>query len=65
MLKDGTLEGKIVDRYKDWGQDFGTDILTGVHNLETLAEMVEDKKIEPEPKSGQQELYENIINKFV
>ena len=65
MLEEGTLEGKIEDRYNGWGQDFGTDILTGVHNLETLAEMVEDKKIEPEPKSGQQELYENIINKYV
>ena len=65
MLEDGTLEGKIEDRYQGWSKELGTDILSGVHNLETLAQMVEDKQLEPEPKSGQQELYENIINRFV
>ena len=65
MLEDGTLEGKIEDRYKGWSQALGSDILSGVHNLETLAQIVEDKAIEPEPKSGQQELYENIVNRFV
>ena len=65
MLEDGALEDMISARYQGWGEALGQDILSGAHNLESLAQHVEDNHLEPQPRSGQQELYEAIINRYV
>lgn len=65
MIEDGTYPAMVEARYQKWADPLGQDILAAGHNLETLAELVEEKMIEPEPQSGRQELYESIINRFV
>ena len=40
-------------------------MLSGKRTLEEIAERVVKKKIEPEPKSGQQEYLENVVNRYV
>jgi xylose isomerase len=43
----------------------GKDILAGKLSLADLAAKVDADGINPQPKSGQQEYLENLINRFV
>ena len=65
MIEDGVLPSLVAERYQGWGTGLGADILGAAHSLESLAALVEDKTLEPQPQSGRQELYENIINRYV
>ena len=40
-------------------------MLSGKRTLEEIAERVEKKNINPQPRSGRQELLENIVNRYV
>ncbi|MEO8685215.1 MAG: xylose isomerase [Devosia sp.] len=65
IIDDGTYD-KVVDaRYAGWNQSMGKDILGGKLSLADLAAKVEAENINPQPKSGQQEYLENLINRFV
>ncbi|WP_075221830.1 xylose isomerase [Acuticoccus yangtzensis] len=61
MLEDGGLERARADRYAGW--DAGGDLLDG--DLAAIAARVEERGIEPEPRSGRQERLENWVNRFV
>jgi xylose isomerase len=65
LITDGTYD-KVVDaRYAGWNQGMGKDILAGKLSLADLAAKVDAENINPQPKSGQQEYLENLINRFV
>ncbi len=65
IIEDGTYD-KVVDaRYAGWQQGLGKDILDGKLSLADLAARVDAENINPQPKSGQQEYLENLINRFV
>jgi xylose isomerase len=65
IIEDGTYD-KVVDaRYAGWNQGLGKDILAGKLSLADLAAKVDAENINPQPKSGQQEYLENLINRFV
>jgi xylose isomerase len=65
IIEDGTYD-KVVDaRYAGWQQGLGKDILSGKLSLADLAAKVDAENINPQPKSGQQEYLENLINRFV
>ncbi len=40
-------------------------MLAGKRSLEEIAERVVKKNIDPQPRSGRQELLENIVNRYV
>ena len=40
-------------------------MLNGKRTLEQIAARVEKQNINPQPKSGQQEYLENLVNRFV
>ncbi|ORE95686.1 xylose isomerase [Stappia sp. 22II-S9-Z10] len=61
MLEGGGLERARADRYAGW--DRAGDLLDG--DLEAIAARVEERGIEPEPRSGRQERLENWVNRFV
>ena len=65
MLEDGVLPSLVSERYQGWDSRLGEDIMGASHNLESLAALVEAEAIEPQPKSGRQEMYETIINRYV
>ena len=50
-------------RYAGWNGQLGREILDGTASLEALADRVLAGEIDPRPVSGQQELYENIVNR--
>ena len=59
MLEDGKLEALRAERYAGWD---GITMLD--QDLETVAAMVEDKGLDPQPRSGRQERLENLVNRY-
>lgn len=65
MIEDKALSGPLEERYAGWKSAEGKAMLSGKRTLAEIAERVVKKKIEPQPKSGRQELLENIVNRYV
>lgn len=65
LITDGTYDKVLDARYAGWNQGLGKDILDGKLSLADLAAKVDAENINPQPKSGQQEYLENLINRFV
>ena len=65
LITDGTYDKVLDARYAGWNQGLGKDILGGKLSLADLATKVDAENINPQPKSGQQEYLENLINRFV
>ncbi|KIT15449.1 xylose isomerase [Jannaschia aquimarina] len=63
LLEDGELERLRADRYAGWDGVAAKAMLDG--SLEEAAALVEERSIEPEPRSGRQERLEAIVNRFV
>jgi xylose isomerase len=62
LIEEGTLASMKDARYAGWDGELGTSILGGGVTLPELAARVEAGGIEPVRRSGQQELYENVVN---
>jgi xylose isomerase len=65
ILSDGKLQAFVDERYAGWKEGLGRDILGGKATLEQLSERVLSQKIDPKPRSGRQEMLENLVNKYV
>ncbi|MEO1701291.1 MAG: xylose isomerase [Pseudomonadota bacterium] len=64
MLEDGVLEDMRAERYAGWDSPQGKAMLTG-GSFEEIEARVLDENIAPMPRSGRQELLENIVNRYV
>jgi len=62
MIERGTLEELRTSRYEGWAAPLGRSILSGDALFEMLAGRVLNGEIDPKPRSGRQELLENIVN---
>lgn len=65
MIEDRALSGPLEERYAGWKSTEGKAMLAGKRTLEQIAERVTSKKIEPMPRSGRQEMLENVVNRYV
>jgi xylose isomerase len=65
MIEDRALDSFIEDRYSGWSGKLGKDILSGAMSLEQLSDHVLKNGVSPEPKSGRQEMLENVVNRYV
>ena len=63
MIEDGNLEKALQERYEGWKSQEAQNMLTS--DLATITANVIKNSINPEPKSGKQEILENYINRFV
>jgi len=63
MLEDDALEAPRRARYAGWETDAAKKMLSS--DLETVAAPVEQGNVNPQPRSGQQEKLENIVNRYV
>ncbi|GFE66136.1 xylose isomerase [Litoreibacter roseus] len=61
MLEEGVLEKARVARYAGWDDD---DVLDGM-DLDDIATRVIEDNINPQPRSGQQERLENLVNRYL
>lgn len=64
MLDDGGLETALSDRYAGWDSDTAKDMLAH-GTLDSITQRVLDQNINPQAKSGRQEILENYVNRFV
>lgn len=63
MLEDGGLEAMRSERYAGWETAAAKSMLSD--DIETIAARVEAEATNPEPRSGRQEILENVVNRFV
>lgn len=63
MLEDGTLEAMRAERYAGWDSAGGKALLDS--DFASIAAQVEAGNPNPQPRSGRQEILENIVNRFV
>ncbi|REK30587.1 MAG: xylose isomerase [Planctomycetota bacterium] len=62
---DGELDQMVKDRYRSWDSGVGAEIEGGKHDFKSLeAYMLEKGDVTP-CESGRQELFENIVNRYV
>ncbi len=64
LISDGTYDKAVDARYAGWQTPAAQKMLTS-ESLADIAARVERDNINPQPKSGQQEYLENLVNRFV
>lgn len=63
MIADGGLERALAERYAGWDTPEAQALLGA--DLETIAAQVDRSGLDPQPRSGRQEILENLVNRFV
>jgi len=63
MIEDGGLEDAIAQRYSGWDTDAAKAMLSS--DLTTISNDIVAREIDPEPRSGRQEVLENYVSRFV
>jgi xylose isomerase len=63
MLEDGGLETALKQRYAGWQTQEAQNMLAS--DFDQISARVLNEGINPEPKSGRQEVLENYVNRFV
>ena len=65
IRKTGEIAHMVKDRYASWDGGIGAEIEHGKHDFKSLEKyMLKKGEIEPN-KSGRQELFENIVNRYM
>ncbi len=64
ILQDGVLDGFVRDRYGSYRQGLGQQIMTGRVGLADMEAYVLEHG-EPEPRSGREEMLENLLNQYL
>jgi xylose isomerase len=65
LIEERTYDKFLADRYAGWSKSEAKAMLAGKRSLGEVAKRVAEKKIDPKPRSGQQEYLENLLNRFV
>jgi xylose isomerase len=65
MIEDGKFDAARMERYVGWEKPQAQAMLAQGATLESIAARVAKEAIEPKPKSGRQEFYENLINRYL
>ena len=62
---EGELAAMVKKRYSSWDSGVGAEIEAGKHNFESLEKYMLAKGESTPNQSGHQELYENVMNRYV
>ena len=65
LIEDGTFDKVQEARYAGWKEQGAAAMFEGKRTLEQIAQWVDAENINPQPRSGQQEYLENLVNRFV
>ncbi|HEY5109889.1 MAG TPA: xylose isomerase [Acidimicrobiales bacterium] len=65
LVESGELARFRQERYAGWDGPLGARILDGSHTLVDLRHRVEEDGLDPYPRSGRQELLEQIVNRHI
>jgi len=58
------IDGFVDERYAGWDGELGRAILAGERSFDDLERYITSRRIEPRPRSGRQELLENLVNRY-
>ena len=64
-INDGRLERLLEQRYSGWNTGLGERITTGKISLAELSDHALSSGLDPQPRSGRQEMLENLFNEYV
>ena len=64
LIEDGRWKRHVDERYGGGDGPLGRDILAGTQTLDGLAALVDERGLEPQPRSGRQEFLEGLVNSF-
>jgi xylose isomerase len=65
MLEEGKLTALVRERYAGWEGSLGRQILAGQLSLEEISDQVLAQAIDPQPRSGRQEMLENLVSRYL
>jgi len=65
ILDDGELAKMLSSRYASWDTGVGAEIEVGKHSFDTLEKYMLAKGDATLNTSGRQELFENVVNRYV
>ncbi|WP_137131466.1 xylose isomerase [Rhizobium sp. FY34] len=65
MIEEKALSGPLAARYAGWDAASNQAMLRGEESLDAIAARVAAQNLNPQPKSGKQELLENVVNRYV
>lgn len=65
LLENGVLEEALASRYDGWNNELGAQILEPGLSLNDLAQFVREQEPSLQPSSGNQELLENTVARFI
>lgn len=65
MMEDGALEQALAERYAGWDDELGQSLLAPEATLASIADRVVADELNPRPRSGRQEILENLVNRYV
>jgi len=65
MIEDKALSAPLEGRYAGWQVPEAKKMLDGGFSLEEIEAWVLKSDLNPQPKSGKQELLENVVNRYV
>ena len=61
LIEDGELARLVSARYEDWNTIEARAMLSGRLTLEEIAADAEHRNLNPRPRSGRQEIFENLV----
>ncbi len=65
MIEDKALSSFVDERYAGWQGDEAQKMLRGDYSLDEIEAYVESADVNPNARSGRQEMLENIVNRYV
>ena len=65
LIEDGKFDAMREERYAGWNAPAAQAMLKPGASLEAIARRIADEGIDPKPRSGRQELFENLLNQFL
>lgn len=65
MIENDQLGQFQAARYAGWNEGFGKQVLDKQLGLAALADLAAEKGLEPKPRSGRQEMLENLVSRYM
>ena len=65
LIEDGKFDALRQERYAGWNDPKAQEMLKPGASLEAIAKRVAQEKIDPKPRSGRQEFFENLVNRYL
>ena len=64
LIEDGKFDALREERYAGWNDPKAQAMLKPGASLEAIAKRVLEEKVDPKPRSGRQEFFENLVNRY-